>query len=319
MKRKILITMGDFNGVGPEVTLKALQDKTLFGTLTPVLLGSRPILDFYAKRLKLENLLPKFEVIECAGEKELRIQPGQISEQAGKMSALFLKKAIELANRCESCAIVTAPISKEALWMAGYRQYPGQTEFLAQGFGVGRFAMVLLSGRFRVGFVTTHQPIREVASKISIDIIIDKVFAVVNDLKKYFGAAHPKLAMAALNPHAGEHGRLGTEEEKIIRPAVKQLIHKGIDIHGPFPADTLFTGIDQKNFDAYMVQYHDQGMIPIKMYGFGSAVNFTSGLPVPRTSPDHGTAFDIAGKGLANAQSMKEAIRLAVQLASKKY
>ncbi len=318
MKPRILITLGDFNGIGPEVTLKALLDETLLKEATPVLIGSSQIVKYYEKRLGLRISGTKVEIVECVQDEKLPIEPGKIVKKAGEMSARFLQCAVDCVKKNEGDAIVTAPISKEAFWLAGYRQFPGQTEFFATGFGAKRFAMVLISGKFRVCFATTHYPIREVASRLTTQKIIDTSLAVVQALQQFFGIKNPKIAISALNPHGGEHGKLGDEEGRIILPAIRQLSDQGIRAKGPFPADTLFTRIDEKDFDAYLAQYHDQGMIPIKMYGFGSAVNFTAGLPVPRTSPDHGTAFDIAGKGVASEKSMKEAIRLAVQLASKK-
>jgi len=310
--------MGDFNGIGPEVALKALSDETFLEEASPVLVGSNQIVEYYEKLFGLRISRTRVGIIECAPDEKLPIEPGKIAEKAGEMSARFLQCAIDYVKKDAGDAIVTAPISKEAFWMAGYRQFPGQTEFFATGFGAKRFAMMLISGKFRVCFATTHYPIREVASQLTKQKIVDSATAVVQALQTFFGVKNPKIAISALNPHGGEHGKLGDEEDRIILPAIGQMSDKGVRVEGPFPADTLFTRIDEKDFDAYLAQYHDQGMIPIKMYGFGSAVNFTAGLPVPRTSPDHGTAFDIAGKGVASEKSMKEALQLAVQLASKK-
>ena len=318
MKPRILITMGDFNGIGPEVALKALSDETFLEEASPVLVGSNQIVEYYEKLFGLRISRTRVGIIECAPDEKLPIEPGKIAEKAGEMSARFLQCAIDYVKKDAGDAIVTAPISKEAFWMAGYRQFPGQTEFFSTGFGAKRFAMMLISGKFRVCFATTHYPIREVASQLTKQKIVDTATAVVQALQTFFGIKNPKIAISALNPHGGEHGKLGDEEDRIILPAIRQISDKGVRVEGPFPADTLFTRIDEKDFDAYLAQYHDQGMIPIKMYGFGSAVNFTAGLPVPRTSPDHGTAFDIAGKGVASEKSMKEALQLAVQLASKK-
>ncbi len=317
-KPRILITLGDYNGIGPEVTLKALGDTTLREKMTPVLIGSEQILDFYEKHLGLRMAGGDWELVDALGGTELPISPGVKAERAGWASGEMLKTAVALAKTGKGQAIVTAPVSKYALWLAGYQEFPGQTEFLAEQFGVSQFAMVLIAKKFRVGFVTTHHPIRTVAQKVTFEKIVGVVRAISGDLKKYFGISSPKIAVAALNPHGGEQGKLGDEEEKIIRPAVAFLQKENRRVLGPFPADTLFANADAKDFDAYVAMYHDQGMVAVKMYGFGSAVNFTAGLPVPRTSPDHGTAFDIAGRGVARAESMKEAIRLAVQLASQK-
>ncbi len=317
-KPRILITLGDFNGIGPEVTLKALQDEVWREKYTPVLVGARQILDFYEARLGLRVEGSDWELVDALSKRELPIEPGKATQLTGWASGEMLKKAVELAKAGKGQAIVTAPVSKFAMWLAGYRKFPGQTEFLAEQFGVSEFAMVLIAKKFRVGFVTTHHSIRTVAEKVTFEKIVAVVHAISGDLKKYFGISSPKIAVAALNPHGGEQGELGDEEEKIIRPALRFLQEENVRVFGPFPADTLFTNVDAKDFDAYVAMYHDQGMVAVKMYGFGSAVNFTAGLPVPRTSPDHGTAYDIAGRGLARAESMKEAIRLAVQLASQK-
>ncbi|OQX57084.1 4-hydroxythreonine-4-phosphate dehydrogenase PdxA [candidate division KSB1 bacterium 4484_219] len=264
---RILITLGDYNGVGPEVVVKALRQLKWEGRFVPIVVGNAEVWDFYVSQLGLH---------------------------------------------------APAPICKNTLWAAGYH-YPGQTEFLADKMDASSFAMMLIAGKFRVGFVTTHYPLREIASLLVPQLISEKVEVVWRELKQRFKICDPTIAIAALNPHAGEGGELGREEVEVIQPTVDRLRQKGINIQGPFPADSLFANIEQKNFDVYMALYHDQGMIPIKMYSFGKAVNYTAGLPIPRTSPDHGTAFDIAGKNEADESSMVEAINLAVQLAEEGY
>ncbi|RIK76264.1 4-hydroxythreonine-4-phosphate dehydrogenase PdxA, partial [candidate division KSB1 bacterium] len=219
-------------------------------------------------------------------------------------------------------AIVTGPIAKVALAAAGYN-YPGQTEFIAERQGAKHFAMMLIAGSFRVALVTTHLPLRNVAAAITQEKIIDKLRVLHRELRSRFNIPAPKIAVTGLNPHAGESGMLGKEEEEIIKPALAQAQREGIAASGPFSADALFgryanrTGDEKLSFDAFLTMYHDQGLIPLKMAGFGRAVNYTAGLPIVRTSPDHGTAFDIAGKGIANPTSMIEAIQLAVDIITK--
>ncbi|MCD6165750.1 4-hydroxythreonine-4-phosphate dehydrogenase PdxA [bacterium] len=327
---RILITLGDYNGVGPEVVVKALRQLKWEGRFVPIVVGNAEVWDFYVSQLGLHA--PTHRVISCSEISEINticllhcdqvkveyLQPGQPCEAAGWASGVFLETAIACACRGEGEAIVTAPICKNTLWAAGYH-YPGQTEFLADKMDASSFAMMLIAGKFRVGFVTTHYPLREIASLLVPQLISEKVEVVWRELKQRFKICDPTIAIAALNPHAGEGGELGREEVEVIQPTVDRLRQKGINIQGPFPADSLFANIEQKKFDVYMALYHDQGMIPIKMYSFGKAVNYTAGLPIPRTSPDHGTAFDIAGKNEADESSMVEAINLAVQLAEEGY
>ncbi|HDL17774.1 MAG TPA: 4-hydroxythreonine-4-phosphate dehydrogenase PdxA, partial [Bacteroidetes bacterium] len=239
--------------------------------------------------------------------------PGKISQETGKNSVENLYKALSLAKKEGFAGIVTAPVSKEAMWLSGI-PFPGQTELISDYFGEKYFAMMLISGNFRVAFVTTHHPLKKIPGLLSQALVEEKCLVLQRELINRFQIRNPVIAIAALNPHSGENGKLGDEEIKILTPAVKNLQVSGLDIRGPFPSDTLFTPQKITRFDAFVALYHDQGMIPIKMHGFGKAVNMTAGLPVVRTSPDHGTAFDIAGKGIANESSMVEAIKLAIAL-----
>jgi 4-hydroxythreonine-4-phosphate dehydrogenase len=318
----VYITMGDPHGIGPEVVLKALhallpQHLAVFG-----LCGSGPVLEHYLQLLQLDIPVEegppqsdpgKIYFLEQTPPGMPSFEPGRVHRMCGKASIAFLELALERIGKKRRTALVTGPVSKEAIWRAGYL-VPGQTEFLAEWYGVARYSMMLISGTFRVGFVTTHHPLKEVAGLLSKELIISRVSTVREDLRRRFRIRKPKIAVSALNPHAGEMGMLGREEMEIIWPAVEELRQRGMDVSGPFSADTLFTTKRLSEFDAFMAMYHDQGMIPIKMHGFGKAVNYTAGLPIVRTSPDHGTAFDIAGKGVADATSMVEAIRLAVSL-----
>jgi 4-hydroxythreonine-4-phosphate dehydrogenase len=322
----IAITIGDPNGIGAEIILKALSKKAIHEICRPIIIGPieilRKLLDPLSLNLKLEevnsarissseNTIP---VLSSGFAKGFNWEPGEETISAGAVAGKALEAAADLAITKQVEAVVTAPISKKVFYLAGYH-YPGQTEFFAAKTQTDEVVMVLLSENFRVGLVTTHCPLSEVSALLSGEAILRKIQIFSRDLQKRFGIARPRIAVAALNPHAGEDGLFGSEEKEIILPAVSSARALGLDVSGPFPADTLFVRIKQQNFDGYLAMYHDQGLIPLKMQSFGRAVNYTAGLPIIRTSPDHGTAFDIAGKGVADSGSMEEAIKLAVYLA----
>jgi len=322
----IALTLGDVNGIGPEVVLKALADQQLWADACPLVVGSSSALKFYMAKLGSSltfiswqegQPLPSGETVALWEVVEgPSVEPGRLSKEAAEASWRFLEKGVELVQKGVAQALVTAPVSKEALWQAGF-PYPGQTEFLAKQAGIRDFAMMLVVGSFRVGLVTIHHPLWQVPSLLSEELIRSKVEVIARDLRERFGIAEPRMAVCALNPHAGEGGQLGMEEREIIQPALEALRQSGLKVEGPFPADTLFANPATQTYDAYVAMYHDQGMIPAKMRDFQRGVNYTAGLPFVRTSPDHGTAFNIAGQGIANPQSMKEAIRLAVELVTK--
>jgi len=315
--------MGDIYGIGPEIILKALAKIYPKEDVVFHIVGNLKTLKYYIDLLKIElpivdenkrNNPPQIAFIDVPLDLKEPYVVGKISQTAGKASALFLSEAIKRIKKCENCGLVTAPISKEAFWRANI-SFPGHTEFLSNAFKVdNQFAMMLVSGEFRVGFVTTHHPLKEIPSILSVDLIIEKCLVVQNDLRKRFNVKNPSIAITALNPHGGENGQLGKEEQEIIIPAIQKLEKNDVLVEGPFPSDTLFVKGNLEAFDAFLALYHDQGMIPIKMYSFGKAVNYTAGLPIVRTSPGHGTAFDIAGKGIADESSMVEAIELAISL-----
>ena len=324
--KKIIITMGDINGIGPEVVVKALSRLYPVKDVIFTIIGDPVVLKYYLKLLKIS--LPVFdEEIKNDPEKiyfipaqvELKdsFSLGKISRAVGVKSTAFIKEAINLIKHKKQEGLVTAPISKEAFWRAG-NLFPGQTEFISHAFGVKKFVMLMVSGNFRVGFVTTHQPLKKVPDLLNIELIMEKCPVVRDDLRRRFKIRKPRIAIAGLNPHGGENGKLGDEEKRVIIPAVRKLREKGVLIDGPFSSDTMFTDSKIRFYDAFLALYHDQGMIPIKMHSFCKAVNYTAGLPVIRTSPDHGTAFDIAGKGIAEESSMVEAIELAIKLVKSK-
>jgi 4-phospho-D-threonate 3-dehydrogenase / 4-phospho-D-erythronate 3-dehydrogenase len=328
MKKKIAITIGDFNGIGPEIVLKSIVSSKIKTSVDPVLIGSFEIFSYYAKKLKLkislrqvESLQEKIKASEipvinvhAATIKNLLV--GKISPDAGVCAGLAIEKAISLCMENEVSAMVTAPISKEALHYAGYN-FPGQTEMLAMLTRSERVTMMLMTKTMRVALATVHIPIKDVSESLFADRIVEKLETVHASLIRDLGIKNPKIAVLGLNPHAGENGAIGGEEKAVILPALVKAKEKNINAVGPFPADGFFATYNPKKFDAILAMYHDQGLIPLKMSGFDDGVNFSAGLKIIRTSPDHGTAFDIAGKGIANPGSMISAIQTAYSIAQR--
>ena len=324
--RTLALTIGEINGIGPEVTLKALQRVTLPPNVRLAIIAPPTVMQDWQQRLHLDNDLAIFSSLAAAsgsvfildpGLPAPEVTPGMWSAASGTLAGQVLRYAGELGRRGEVQAIVTAPLSKEALFAGGFH-YPGQTEMIAEQLGVTKFAMILMSGGFRVALVTTHLPLRQVPAALTTPLILHKLQVVANELRQRFGIAQPRLAVTGLNPHAGEGGLLGDEEARFIAPAVAAAQERGLAAFGPFPADALFgrrarrRATGERDYDAYLAMYHDQGLIPLKAAAFGQAVNYTAGLPVVRTSPDHGTAFDIAGQGTADPSSMVEALNVAM-------
>ena len=286
------------------------------------MIGSIDIFDFVAKKLKLKLKLVKIDnypteieknsipVIEVSKINIKQLQVGKISPDAGVCAGMAIEKAVSLALNKSVDAIITAPISKEALHLAGYN-FPGQTEMIAMLSRSEQSTMMLVSGGLRVALATIHIPIKDVASGISKERILSKIKIVDTTLKNDFKIKMPKIAVLGLNPHAGENGEIGTEEKEFISPAIKISKENNILVEGPFAADGFFGTKQFKNYDAVLAMYHDQGLIPLKLLEFENGVNFTAGIKVLRTSPDHGTAYDIANKYIANPSSMIAAIELA--------
>lgn len=325
MKPTIAITIGDFNGIGPEVTLKSIVSPKIKKNIQPVLIGSFDIFQYYVKMLKLDieliavdNLSSKINngtvpVLTVHPATSKSIQIGKISPDSGVCAGMAIEQAIKLCLSNEVDAMVTAPVSKESLHFAGYN-FPGQTEMLAMLTRSERVTMMLLAKTMRVALATVHIPIKKVSENLFIDRIVEKLETVHSSLQKDLGIKTPSIAVLGLNPHAGENGAIGSEEIEVIIPAIKKAIAKGVITSGPFPADGFFASGAYKNYDAILAMYHDQGLIPLKMSGFDEGVNFSAGLKIIRTSPDHGTAFDIAGKKIANPGSMISAIQLAASI-----
>jgi 4-hydroxythreonine-4-phosphate dehydrogenase len=324
MKPRVAITVGDFNGIGPEVVLRSLRTKAVRDACVPVLIGPANAFLFYAgKGRKRLTLLPfgdrrvssdAMAIVESSEISALHIAPGTLSQAAGAAAAAAITVAVGMAVRRDVDAIVTAPVSKQAMHLAGI-PFPGQTEMLQHLSKSPHVAMMLVSPTLRVGLVTIHIPLSEVPRTLTSSLIIERTTVVHSALRQDWGVARPVLAALGLNPHAGEGGDIGTEEQRIILPALERLRTQGIRIDGPFPADGFFARYHPGLYDGVVAMYHDQGLIPLKMSSSGRAVNVTAGLRVVRTSPDHGTAFDRAGRNLADPRSMVEAILLAVRIA----
>jgi 4-hydroxythreonine-4-phosphate dehydrogenase len=327
---RIAITLGDSNGVGPEVVLKSLLDSRLARFFQPVVIGSAHVLNVHASKLGYSDL--RIQVVHkvpegikagdivvidiCDGEKP-DVRFGQISAGAGKLAMKSVEFATDLCLQGEVDGMVTAPISKEAISLAGYTD-PGHTEFIARRIGCDEFTMMMISEELRVGLVTGHIPIWDVPKGVTRDAILDKIRVISTSLVRDFGIQRPKIAVLGLNPHAGDGGVLGREESESIIPAVRAACDEGHLVFGPFPADGFFAIGGYRLYDAVLAMYHDQGLIPFKTLTFESGVNYTAGLTVIRTSPDHGTAFNIAGEGKASPGSMRSAIYLALDIARRR-
>jgi 4-hydroxythreonine-4-phosphate dehydrogenase len=313
-KPKIGITMGDPNGIGPEVVVKALCCAEIQELCEPVVFGSAEILE---EAQKLFGLRADCELIEAGDFGKDSLMPGTADEAAGRASLSYIEKAVDAALKKEIDALVTAPICKESIHMAGSK-HPGHTEMLGELTGTGDAIMMFEGSRFRVVLVTIHTALSNVHGLITKEKVFNTIRAANDSLINLFKIAEPKIAVCGLNPHAGESGAFGDEEIVSIAPAVLEAREIGIDVTGPMPADTLFYYANQGTWDAVVAMYHDQGLVPFKMVSFEDGVNLTIGLPIIRTSPDHGTAFDIAWDGTADPSSMVSAIKLALRLAGNK-
>ncbi len=325
-KRPIIaITMGDAAGIGPEVTVKALSSEQTYHLCRPLVIGENYVMQNTLKMLQSTVRLRtvdapsatagQFGTIDLLDmhnltEKEVRV--GQICQSCGKASVEYILKAAQLALQGEIAAIVTAPINKESTRQAGYGEL-GHMEILAKFTQTKEYATMLASGSLRVVHLTTHHSLKEALNYVTREHILTQLKLTAASFQTW-GWEHPRIAVAALNPHGGEGGILGFEEIQEILPAIKAAQEIGIDARGPYPADTVFCRAINGEFDAVLAMYHDQGHIPIKVYGFEKSVSVALGLPFIRTSVDHGTAFDIAGKGIAQSESMVEAIKVAVNL-----
>ena len=323
-KPRIGITIGDLNGIGPEVIIKVLSDTRLMSLITPVVYGSTKVLSFYRKLMNLEEFnysqvktkgqffSKTINVVNCWDE-VIEINPGQPSRQTASAALLSLKKAVEEIKEGLIDGFVTGPIDKNTIHGTEF-PFNGHTEYLTQEFNAGESLMMMVSEVLKVGLVTEHIPVKDIPSFITKERVELKIRLLELSLKKDFLINKPKIAVLGLNPHAGDSGLLGKEENDIISPVIMELKSKGKLVFGPYPADGFFASAMHQRFDGVLAMYHDQGLVAFKTLAFENGVNFTAGLPVVRTSPDHGTAYSIAGKNQANENSFRQAAYLAADI-----
>lgn len=323
-KTRIGITIGDINGVGPETIIKVLADTRITKLCTPIIYGSGKVLTRYKRILGIENFSyhqynnnsyineKKANVVNCWYE-VADLNPGKVTKAAGKYALDAIRKSTLDLKKGFIDAVVTSPINKATIQTENF-QFPGHTEYYAKTFEAEKYLMLLCSNSLKVGVVTGHVPISEVSQHITKENIKEKLMIMLQSLKDDFGILKPRIAVLGLNPHAGENGLIGKEEQEQIIPAITEIAKKGNIVYGPFSADGFFASMSYKKFDGILAMYHDQGLIPFKTLAFGNGVNYTAGLPIIRTSPDHGTAYNIAGKGKADESSLREAIFLACDI-----
>ncbi|WP_072542128.1 MULTISPECIES: 4-hydroxythreonine-4-phosphate dehydrogenase PdxA [Bacteroidaceae] len=323
-KIRVGITHGDINGVGYEVILKTFSDPTMLELCTPVIYGSPKVAAYHRKAMEIPTNFSivntaedaqdgRVNVVNCI-EEELKVELSKPTPEAGKAALTALEKALADYRDGLFDVLVTAPINKHTIQSDTFH-FPGHTEYIEERVGDGQKAlMILLKGDFRVALVTGHVPVRDIPGMLTKELIMEKMEIFHQSLKKDFGIDNPRIAVFSLNPHAGDHGLLGTEEEEIIIPAMKEMIAKGVQCFGPYPADGFMGSGNYTHFDGILAMYHDQGLAPFKALAMDEGVNFTAGLPIVRTSPAHGTAYDIAGKGVASEDSFRQAVYVAMDV-----
>lgn len=327
-KIKVGITQGDINGVGYEVMLKALEDERMLELCTPVIYGSAKIAAYYRKGaitspMQINQVSQasearddQYNIINVIGE-DVKVEPGVSSPEAGAAAFAALERAVTDLRAGDIDVLVTAPIDKHTIQSDTFR-FPGHTEYLEASLGEpGDKALMIMCNpatSLRVALVTAHMPVSKIAAAITKEAVLEKLKAFDRSLRRDFGVNRPRIAVLSLNPHAGEEGLLGGEEKEIIEPAISEAQAEKINCFGPYAADGFFGNGQFSKFDGVLAMYHDQGLAPFKTMAMNSGVNFTAGLPFVRTSPDHGTAYDIAGKGLADADSMRQAIFEAIDV-----
>ena len=321
---KIGITHGDFNGICYEVMMKALADPKIMEICIPMIYGLEKVSSYYKKVLEMnefsfqfiknaQQFTPKKPNLINLNDEEVKISLGESTENAGKMAELALATACTDLKKNLIDAIVTAPVNKFNMQSPSFK-YDGHTEFFSAQFNAQNTMMLMVSEWLKVGFVTNHTAINETGKMLTTELVLRKIKILNHSLKKDFLCTHPKIAVLAFNPHAGDKGLFGNEEITVLNPAINQAFEQNINAFGPFPADGFFASGQFKQFDAVLAMYHDQGMIPFKLLAYEGGVNFTAGLPIVRTSPAHGTGYDIAGKNIASPDSMRNAIYLAIDI-----
>ena len=324
-KIKVAITHGDINGVGYEVILKAFSDARMFEHCTPILYGSTKVASYHKKLLpQLQQDFvftgiqdpaqaqdKKFNVINLTQD-EIKIDIGKSTEAAGLLSRMALDRACEDLKKGSVDVLVTAPINKKNI-QSGDFDFPGHTEYLSNKFN-GKSLMMMVCDRIRIGIVTNHLSLRQVPEAITKELLVEKIGLMHNSLKRDFGIPMPKIAVLAIDPHAGDNGVIGNQDAEVVKPAIDEAYANNILVYGPFPSDGFFGSSEFNKFDGVLALYHDQGLIPFKLMSFTEGVNYTAGLDIIRTSPAHGTGYDIAGKGKASEQSFRHAVNLACDI-----
>jgi 4-hydroxythreonine-4-phosphate dehydrogenase len=313
-RKRIAVSMGDPNGIGPEILAACLRDEALTERIDIVPVGSPPVLEFYLERGG--EPCPDVTVEAVAADSEFRLLPGRADTHAGSLAMHSVARAITLCQEGRVDAMTTCPISKEVIARAGFN-FPGHTEFIAEHTGSSEVLMMMVADGLRVGLVSAHIPLSQAAQAVTAASVSRTVRLMAASLRRDFGIASPRIAVLGLNPHAGDGGVLGREEIEIITPTLVTLADTAI-LSGPFPADGFFGSGAWRHVDGVVAMYHDQGLAPFKALSFGRGVNFSAGLPIVRTSPDHGTGFDIAGSGKADPSSLKAAILLAADIAAQR-
>jgi 4-hydroxythreonine-4-phosphate dehydrogenase len=323
-KIRVGITHGDINGIGYEVILKAFSDATMLDLCTPIVYGSPKVATFHRKSMDIQTnfciistaegaLDNKLNILNCT-EDELKVELSKSTPEAGKAALDALERALQDYKDGLIDVLVTAPINKHNIQSDSFH-FPGHTEYIEERVGEGEKAlMILLKDDFRVALVTGHLPIREVADAVTKELIMEKLSIFHRSLKEDFGIDAPRIAVFSLNPHAGDNGVIGTEESEVIVPAIQEMVADGVQCFGPYPADGFMGSGNYSHFDGILAMYHDQGLAPFKAMAMDEGVNYTAGLPVVRTSPAHGTAYDIAGQGIASESSFRQAIYTALDV-----
>ncbi|NJM79949.1 MAG: 4-hydroxythreonine-4-phosphate dehydrogenase PdxA [Flavobacterium sp.] len=316
------ISIGDLNGIGPEVVLKTFEDNRMLELCTPVIFANVKIISFLKKNLNLDSsvhgidnlgqlIIGKINVLNVWKE-GVNLEYGKNDETVGKYAIKSFQAATKALKEEQIDILVTAPINKYNIQSEEFK-FPGHTDYLAKELK-GNALMLMVHDKLRVGLLTDHIPVNEISKHLTEDLLIKKIDTIIKTLQKDFGISKPKIALLGLNPHSGDNGVIGDEEQRIIIPTVKKMFDSGKMVFGPYASDSFFGSLQYEKYDAILAMYHDQGLIPFKTLSFGNGVNYTAGLDKIRTSPDHGTAYEIAGKGIAKYDSFKEAVYLAIDI-----
>lgn len=321
-KIRLGISIGDLNGIGSEVVLKTFADSRMMEFCTPVIFASNKTISLLKNTLKLninfygvkelnKIIDGKLNVVNVWQE-QAEIKFGESTDIAGKYALRSLKAAVEALKNKQIDVLVTAPISKSNIQSEDFK-FPGHTDYLAEAFK-SESLMFMVTEEFKIGLITDHVAVKDIAEVITPELVREKIKKLIASLKEDFAVRKPKIAVLGINPHSGDNGVIGKEDDEIVKPVIQECLDEGLLVFGPYAADSFFGAGNHEKFDAVLAAYHDQGLIPFKTLSFGKGVNFTAGLPIVRTSPDHGTAFEIAGKGQADAGSFKEAVFMAIRI-----